>query len=73
MKNLKSKKKNDASHYRIAVSNFENLEALSISKRKKMQFEEQKKSWCHLKFKYGLHTQPFMCFNAQISKLNKNP
>ncbi len=67
------KKKHDASHYGIAMSACRFFEAGTATKRKTTATKKDLSCLCRIKFNSALHSQPFMCFNAQVNSLKKNP
>lgn len=67
------KEKDDASHYGIAMSAPAFFEVGTAIKRKTTATKEDLSYLCRIKFKYALCSPPFMCFNASVNRLKKNP
>ena len=67
------KEKDDASHYRIAMSAPGFFEVGTTAKQETTVTKKDSSRLCRIKFKYALCSPPFMCFNASVNRLKKNP
>jgi len=67
------KKKDDASHYGIAMSARGFFEVGTVAKLKTTASKQDSSCLCRIKFKYALNTPHLICFNAQVNQLKKIP
>lgn len=73
MKPLKQKDKDGASCCHTAMSTCGVFVEKMMEKIKIMRTRKESEASYHLKSKYALHSQFFICFNTQVNRLKKTP